>query len=267
MKIHLYALVVIAALAATNQPAAGGQPLLITHAHAHNDYLHARPLFDALDHGFCSVEADVFLVHGKLLVGHELSQTRPARTLQALYLDPLRRRVRQNGGRVYPNGPEFTLLIDLKQDWPTIYPALRATLTNYADMLVSFRGGRKRTNAILVIISGSRDPAMFAGAAVRYAAMDGEVSDLDWNPPSTLVPWISADWKALFRWNGVGTMPETTLRRVRDIVTRAHAQGRRVRFWDAPDNLNFWRAIRAAGVDLINTDNLPGVADFFKKGG
>jgi hypothetical protein len=43
-------------------------PVPLTRAHAHNDYLHARPLFDALDHGFCSVEADVWLVDGKLLV-------------------------------------------------------------------------------------------------------------------------------------------------------------------------------------------------------
>ena len=33
-------------------------------AHAHNDYEHPRPLLDALDHGFCSVEADVFLTDG-----------------------------------------------------------------------------------------------------------------------------------------------------------------------------------------------------------
>lgn len=35
-------------------------------AHAHNDYEHARPLLDALDHGFTSVEADVWLVDGEL---------------------------------------------------------------------------------------------------------------------------------------------------------------------------------------------------------
>lgn len=29
-------------------------------AHAHNDYEHARPLIDALERGFGSVEADVY---------------------------------------------------------------------------------------------------------------------------------------------------------------------------------------------------------------
>jgi len=48
-------------------------------AHAHNDYLHARPLLDARDHGFCSVEADVHLVNGKLLVAHDPEEVNPSR--------------------------------------------------------------------------------------------------------------------------------------------------------------------------------------------
>src|SRR6267378_249318 len=80
------------------------QPTPLTQVHAHNDYMHTRPLMDALDQGFCSVEADIFLVDGKLLVAHTRTMTKPERTLQALYLDPLRERVKKNRGRVYPNG-------------------------------------------------------------------------------------------------------------------------------------------------------------------
>src|SRR5207244_7981145 len=80
-------------------------------AHAHNDYEHKRPLQDALDHGFCSVEADVFLVDGQMLVGHDRKDLRPGRTLEKLYLEPLRERVRLNGGRVYSKGPTVFLLI------------------------------------------------------------------------------------------------------------------------------------------------------------
>ena len=45
-------------------------PKPLGQAHAHNDYYHKRPLLDALSHGFCSVEADVFLKNGNLLGGH-----------------------------------------------------------------------------------------------------------------------------------------------------------------------------------------------------
>ena len=51
----------------------------LENAHAHNDYLHERPLFEALDLGFNSVEADIFLVDGQLLVGHSRDQLKPER--------------------------------------------------------------------------------------------------------------------------------------------------------------------------------------------
>ena len=58
-------------------------------AHAHNDYEHERPLHDAMESGFNSVEADVYLIEDKLLVAHDRRDTTPQRTLQSLYLDPL----------------------------------------------------------------------------------------------------------------------------------------------------------------------------------
>src|ERR1700722_3090172 len=99
-----------------------GEPTPLTRAHAHNDYEHKRPLFDALDQGLCSVEADIFLVDGQLLVGHTRRSLKPERTLESLYLVPLKERVDKNGGRVYPGGPEFTLLIDIKTNGAQTYP-------------------------------------------------------------------------------------------------------------------------------------------------
>ena len=66
----LPALIVCSPIAAL---VAQGVPRALPAAHAHNDYLHKRPLLDALAQGFCSVEADIFLVDGALLVAHELS--------------------------------------------------------------------------------------------------------------------------------------------------------------------------------------------------
>src|SRR5207245_1971454 len=89
---------------AHDPPAAKATP---PRRHAHNGYQHRRPLLDVLDRGFCSVEADAYLIDGKLLVAHDRKDVKPDRTLQALDLDldPLRARVRANGGRVHPGGP------------------------------------------------------------------------------------------------------------------------------------------------------------------
>ena len=241
------------------------EPKPLTNVHAHNDYEHKRPLFDALDHGFCSVEADIHLVDGQLLVAHSRSQVKKERTLEALYLDPLRERVKKNGGHVFPNEPEFILLIDVKGDWQASYPVLRDKLKQYADMLSTFHDGAKQTNAIRAIITGNRSKAMFDGERIRYAALDGTLSDLNGAEPSDLIPWISSDWTQTFKWRGLGSFPEAEKLKLQNIVAEAHKQGRKVRFWGSPDNPAFWQEILANGVDLINTDDLEGAQRFLLK--
>jgi len=59
-------------------------------AHSHNDYEQPMPFRHAFDRGFRSIEADVWLVDGRLLVAHDRRDALPERTLAALYLDPLR---------------------------------------------------------------------------------------------------------------------------------------------------------------------------------
>jgi glycerophosphoryl diester phosphodiesterase len=125
-----------------------------------------------------------------------------------LYLDPLRERIKQNGRLVYRNGPEITLLIDLKTDWRTTYPVLRGVLKEYAEIFSTFRDGKKETNAVLAILSGDRSVEMFAGEAVRFAGYDGQLSDLDSTEPADLIPWISADWGGNFKWRGIAELPE-----------------------------------------------------------
>ena len=60
-------------------------------------------------------------------------------------------------------------------------------------------------------------------------------------------------------------MPATESLKLQQIVTQAHAEHFRLRFWGAPDNPTFWKTLSAASVDLINTDDLSGVQKFFQK--
>ena len=69
---------------------------------AHTDYELDRPLLDTLSNGFVSVEADVWLVDGQLLVAHDEVDLDPKRTLESLYLEPLRAIVKGQGRSVYP---------------------------------------------------------------------------------------------------------------------------------------------------------------------
>jgi hypothetical protein len=235
-------------------------PLL--RAHAHNDYEHTRPLLDALDQGFCSVEADVWLVEGHLLVAHELKAVRNERTLQKLYLEPLFARVQNNGGRVYSNGPMVTLFIDFKSDATNTYHTLTTILKPYEKMLTTFFADRTETNAVTIIISGNRPRALMEAEPVRHVSYDGRLDDLK-NPASPhLIPMISDNWGKHFKWRGKGPLPEPEQAKLKTLVAQAHAQARRIRFWNAPDSPAGWAVMLEAGVDLINTDNLGGLHDF-----
>ncbi|MEJ3742026.1 phosphatidylinositol-specific phospholipase C/glycerophosphodiester phosphodiesterase family protein [Actinomycetes bacterium KLBMP 9797] len=259
------------AAAATPAPAGGaGGPRPLPRAHAHNDYEHERPLLDALDHGFTSVEADIYLVDGELLVAHDPEDLVPGRTLQSLYLDPLARRVRANHGSVYRGSrQQVQLLVDIKNTGAATYTELDRVLRDYRKMLTRYAYGKVRPGAVTVVISGDRPRDLMAAQPVRYAFFDGRGPDLGTGLPASFAPLISENWNNAFTWQGVGEMPAAERERLRQAVAVAHASGQRVRFWATPDvpgpaREAVWRELLAADVDHINTDDLAGLAAFLR---
>jgi len=249
--------------------AAGGlsaaEPKPLPQAHAHNDYEHARPLFDALDHGFCSVEADIWLTPDGLLIGHDKKDLKPGRTLESLYLEPLRERVKANGGRVYKDGPQFQLLIDVKTEAEATYAALDKVLAKYTDILTCFRDGKVESKAVTAILSGNRAFDVIAKQSVRFVGIDGRPENLDEKIPAALYPWISGNWQLSFKWNGEGSIPAVEKQKLDKMVMQAHEQGRKIRFWNTAEKPVMWKELLAAGVDYINTDKLDELQQFLLK--
>ncbi|MGB3440112.1 MAG: phosphatidylinositol-specific phospholipase C/glycerophosphodiester phosphodiesterase family protein [Actinophytocola sp.] len=246
----------------------------LAQAHAHNDYEHDRPLFDALGEGFTSVEADIYLVGGDLLVAHDPEDLDPARTLTSLYLEPLRERVIDNHGGVYRGHRGFQLLIDLKTEGESTYAALDTLLREprYAFLWTAYRYGHVRRGAVTAVVSGNRPRATMEAQRTRVAFYDGRIaneSDLGPGSDARLTPLVSDNWTTLFSWTGAGPMPADEKAELREIVRTAHRAGQRVRFWATPDVAGperdaVWRELVAADADHINTDDLKGLADFLR---
>ncbi len=229
----------------------------LPNAHAHNDYHHPRPLLDALDAGFCSVEADVFVVGTQLLVAHDRVDVKPGNTLKDLYLEPLLKRHKMNSGSIYPEGPAFYLMIDFKSEAESTYAALRDLLSDYREMLTEYGSKGMQHRSVTVVISGNRPTETLAREKLRYAFIDGRLSDLDKNEqPVSLIPWISESWRSHFNWNGRGEFTSTEKVKLNQWITKAHTQGRKVRFWATPETVNFWKTVYEAKLDFINTDKL-----------
>ena len=254
-----------AAMAESRSPLASTvQPL--ERAYAHNDYEHERALLDALDHGFTSVEADVWLVDGELYIGHDAPDL--GRTLTDTYLAPLAGRVRDNGGSAYPQWDgSIRLLIDVKSAGAAAYPVIEEKLAAFPWLMTTYRQGVVTERPVTAVISGNRDLAAMQAADIRRSFYDGRLGDLATGLPSTLVAMVSDNWARHFTWTGVGPMPAAERDKLHSIVTTAHAHGYDVRFWATPDAAlpnreAIWRELVAAGVDALNTDDLPGLQSF-----
>ncbi|WP_282700037.1 phosphatidylinositol-specific phospholipase C/glycerophosphodiester phosphodiesterase family protein [Streptomyces sp. CC219B] len=245
------------------------RPRPLRRAHAHNDYEHPRPLLDALDHRFTSVEADIFLVGDQLLVAHDPVDLDPARTLESLYLDPLAARVRANHGSVHRGYRKpLQLLIDIKTEGSSTYLELDRHLKRYKHLFTTYAHGRVFPGPVTAVISGDRAARLpMEAQTVRRAFYDGRLTDLGSAAPASFIPLISDNWTNHFTWRGVGPFPDAERQKLHTIVRAAHARRQRVRFWATPDLPGperdaLWTELVAADVDHLNTDDLGGLEAF-----
>lgn len=239
-------------------------------AHAHNDYLHTRPLLDALDHRFTSVEADIHEGNGTLEVAHFWWNRDARRTLDDMYLKPLWKRYNDNKGSIYKTPSRFYLLIDIKTGALSTYKLLETKLAPYKKMLTLFTGSGIKWGAVTVIVSGNRPLDYMKQQKERLAGYDGRPDDLKTSYKASFMPMVSQKWSSLFSWNGEGEMPAKEWKQLQDYVADVHKKGALVRFWATPDAPGaardaLWSKLLLAGVDLINTDDLTGLQQFLLK--
>lgn len=208
--------------------------------------------------GFNCVEADIYLVDGKLYVAHDLPEDiSNLKTLDELYFTPLFERIKKNGGRVYPESTEpFYLMVDIKRQGEEVYRSLMVFLEQHKEMFCSYQDGVFKSGPILLFFSGNRPIEELSSQLTRYAFLDGNFAELGQNIPESLMPIVSDNYKTFFHWNGEGTMPEEEVIQLKKLVQEAHLENKKIRFWGAPNSEAWIRTQVEHGVDLIATDNL-----------
>ncbi len=232
----------------------------IPQAHAHNDYEHDKPLFEALSHGFTSVEADVHLAHNELYVVHDAPENWSyTPTLEELYLIPLQQRIQQNNGRVYPDYNEFFyLMIDFKTDAVQTYVKLKEVLNKYESILsiVDESGNDQPEKPVKVFISGNRPITQLLQDREKLAGLDGRPADLEKGYSFAVMPVISDNYNNHLTWDGTGKIDRKERKKLKEMINKASDQGKIVRLWAAPDTPEAWDFLLSMGVGLINTDRL-----------
>jgi len=238
-------------------------------AHSHNDYEHERPLYNALDCNFKSIEADIYSVGDSLYVAHDFDKIKPGRTLRQLYLEPLKNEIGKNNGSVYGNDEEIILFIDIKDDGLKTYQNLHRILTEYKSQLTSFAHEKKKQGSITVVVSGNRPFEFMQSQTIRYAGFDGRLENLDSGISPNLMPVVRENWAKYFSWDGTGKIPETEKLRLINYAEKAKKQGYILRFWNTPNRTEeqrkaVWTELKNSGVGLIGVDELKELQEFLK---
>ena len=217
-------------------------------AYAHNDYVNQPPLLEALESGYAGVEADVFLVGGRLLVGHEAAALRVDRTLKSLYLEPLRQVQRERNSIC--DGPKpFLLNIEVKQSSRPAFDSLRALLRGYADLV--HPNGPVR----VILVGWIPELDSLDGISIQHRVRSSR--EIDRVVSDARVALISVRYKDLFSWNGRGDPDSIFQARLVALSTRAHADsGRLLRVYDVPYSQRIYQMLLDGGVDLIGLKDL-----------
>ncbi|MCB0632197.1 MAG: phosphatidylinositol-specific phospholipase C/glycerophosphodiester phosphodiesterase family protein [Saprospiraceae bacterium] len=239
----------------------------VPYAHAHNDYEHDRPLLDALDHGFTSVEADVYAIDGELYVYHDRPELPdPARTLRKLYLDPLQQLATKNNGSIYSGKPAgFQLMIDIKNDADAAYELIRQQLSEYPGLFSRIEHGREIPGPVMVFLSGNRPIRTILEADSHIARLDGRPEDIGKGYPAAKMPVISENYGKVIHWNGEGRMPRKERVKLRTLCKKIHREGKQLRLWAMPATENAWAAYLKQGIDWINADDLARLEVFYHR--
>jgi hypothetical protein len=208
--------VTLVALAASGVPEPADKP--VPHTHAHNDYEHPHPLFDALHQGFVGVEADVYLVGGELRVSHEKKKDWSAvPTREESYLKPLGELKKRRGAGIYADGTRLMLLIDIKtEENPTylrVHEALASFESTCPGLFTTYRGDGVRRGAVDVVITGNRPREVMKRQALRYAALDGRVSDVGGGSRRRSSRWSATTGTTSSATSRCGTAPARCRRR------------------------------------------------------
>ncbi|WP_421919299.1 hypothetical protein [Marinifilum sp.] len=229
------------------------QGLNFNGGHSHNDYYQAQPLHDALKNKLVSIEADVFLQDGKLLVGHSKDELNSKLTLKHLYLDPLKLLARQN------KNLRIILMVDIKENGLAAYNALKPILKPYQQMLSSVIDNEVYTRQVSIILSGDRPVQTVSNEAKRFVFLDGRLNQLNDHTDWSLFPLISDSWGDHFKWKGNGAISSEEENKLKTLINDCHLQHKLIRFWGLPKEKDkaeaFWRLFSRLGVDLIGTDS------------
>lgn len=225
------------------------QPLI----HAHNDYQKPEALSNALRNKVFSIEVDIYLSGGRLLVAHDKKELDTAKALDTMYLLPIIELFRQHKGTISADSAYTPILmIDIKENG-------EAVITELVNLLAPHRSVFDRSvnaKAVKVVISGDRSASHRWTSYPVYIYFDGRPYETYDEATLQRVAFMSDSY-----FNYI--IPKDSASRIEEVVKKVHGMGKLFRLWASPDNPASWKWQQQLGIDIINTDKVEECRNYF----
>lgn len=231
----------------------------LSKVHSHNDYWQKRPFWNAYEHGLGSIEADTYLKNGQILIGHNPEDLNDSITLQKMYLEPLSQLLKANNSLPFKSNhaKHLQLMIEMKSVGDSeIYPLI-SLLEKYPEIA--------HNKNLSVVITGHLPSNNVIEKMPLFVQFDGQIR-YDYSPEVLEhIALLSDDLQHFVKWNGKEKINSSDYETLQSFVVKVHKLGKKVRFWNAPDNPLAWETFLSLGVDFVNTDHIEAIAEYFNK--
>ncbi len=230
--------------------------------HSHNDYNRTAPFWEAYSQHCGSIEADVYLNEGLLLVGHDEGDLRLDRSFQKMYVNPIVNTFRLNEGHMWKDSDErLLLLVEIKSAVEPALSEIVKVLEQYPDVFCSDKG-------VKVAITGNIPAKEHFCDYPAFIGFDGDLRE-EYTPEQLeRVALVSNSFRLYAqKWNGKGRMIDRELDAVKEAIAKAHSWGKPIRFWESPEGTTTYFTFWKLGVDIIGTDKPATAALFFSDWG
>ena len=230
-------------------------------ANSHADYAQITPFYPAYYAHYGSIEADVWADKGVLYTAHDSSGINTSKTFESLYIQPVTKEFRKNGGKVWSDiSATLQLIINLRSVVEPTLSQLVEAFKKYPDVFDS----NANSNAIQIVITGNiPSPSDFKKYPL-WISFDGNVT-LKYNAQQLKrVALYSQDMADLTGWKGRTPLSEIDENKLKQIIGTVHGLNKKIRFRNAPDTAYAWRTLMKLKVDYLNTDHTQDLATYLE---
>ena len=231
-----------------------------------NNFTTKTQLWESIGSGILNYQADVMYIYGKIYVTPVMpdSANHKLPTLTDAYLYPLYNQFKKNNGEIIPgySGDVF-LILNFTSQPVQIYKQLALEMRPFAEMLSFKIDGNEQKGKLRILTKDKLQLEKINSVKPSFLGLVGNLSDIDKKVDSTVMPLIEIDFSEVTSWKGTGNIPFEDFTKIKDLVTKVHAQNKKISMTNCPSYKTIADLVLASKIDFVTTPEATRMAGFF----